>query len=211
MKNCVSNSSGVESNGVPGIEGSTWSAAATVCLHISLGQHRSMVNERDVAYEARRATTSAAVKPPASEKRARMLSTVSNGSGTVLSGAGWVASGRPMKTSSWGAPGQLLTPMAPANWMLHRRVSKGVLTVEGYENLQVSGGDVVALDEGALLVDDLVDTEVGVEVGLDVLEDSNGTVSSSTSVYDCQWGVMPATAGGLTRIGRERRWKARCR
>ena len=48
--------------------------------------------------------------------------------------------------------------------------------------LQVSGGDVVALDEGALLVDDLVNTEVRMEVGLDVLEDGNRSVSASTSV-----------------------------
>ena len=32
MKNCVSKMLGVESKGVPGIEGSTWSAAAMVCL-----------------------------------------------------------------------------------------------------------------------------------------------------------------------------------
>ncbi len=36
--------------------------------------------------------------------------------------------------------------------------------------LQVSRGDVVALDERALFVDDLVDTVVRVEVGLDVVE-----------------------------------------
>lgn len=59
-----------------------------------------------------------------------------NGSGTVRSGAGAVAIqyiraksykltillsiplGRPMKTGRAGAPGQLLTPTAPANWML---------------------------------------------------------------------------------------------
>ena len=38
------------------------------------------------------------------------------------------------------------------------------------------------LNEGALLVDDLVDTKVSVEVGLDVLEESDGAVSTSTSV-----------------------------
>ena len=47
--------------------------------------------------------------------------------------------------------------------------------------LQVSVTDVVALDEGALLVDDLVDTVVGVEGGLDGLEDGNGAVSTSTA------------------------------
>ena len=47
--------------------------------------------------------------------------------------------------------------------------------------LQVSVTDVVALDEGTLLVDDLVDTKVRMEVGLDVLEDGDRTVGSSTA------------------------------
>ena len=47
--------------------------------------------------------------------------------------------------------------------------------------LQVSVTDVVALDEGALLVDDLVDTKVRMEVCLDVLEDGDRTVGSSTA------------------------------
>ena len=38
------------------------------------------------------------------------------------------------------------------------------------------------LDEGALLVDDFVDAEVGVEVGLDVLEEGDRAVGTSTSV-----------------------------
>lgn len=50
---------GVESNGVPGIEESTWSAAATV-------------------WEARSAMTSSG-ENPASAKRARILVTVSEG------------------------------------------------------------------------------------------------------------------------------------
>ncbi len=47
---------------------------------------------------------------------------------------------------------------------------------------EVGGGDVVASDERGLLVDDLVTTEVGVEVGLDILEEGDGTVGTSTSV-----------------------------
>ena len=39
------------------------------------------------------------------------------------------------------------------------------------------------LDEGTLLVDDLVDTEVGMEVGLDVLEKGDGAVGASTSAW----------------------------
>ena len=52
--------------------------------------------------------------------------------------------------------------------------------------LQVSGGDVVPLDEGALLVDDLVDTQVGVEVRLDVLKDCNRAVRAAATVL---WSV----------------------
>ena len=47
---------------------------------------------------------------------------------------------------------------------------------------QVGGGDVVPLNEGTLLVDDLVDTKVRVEVGLDALEDGDRTVGTSASV-----------------------------
>ncbi len=49
-------------------------------------------------------------------------------------------------------------------------------------SLQVSRGEVVALDEGALFVDDLVDTVVRVEVGLDVFEEGDRTVGTSTTV-----------------------------
>ena len=38
------------------------------------------------------------------------------------------------------------------------------------------------LDEGTLLVDDLVDTKVRVEVGLDVLEHHDRAISSSATV-----------------------------
>ena len=117
-KNWVSKISGVESKGVPGIDGSTWSAAAMVCLRIPSAKLPLLQEDAGLTHEARRATTSAGLKFPASLKRWRMLSTVSNGSGTVPSGAGAVGAGRPSKNSRRGAPGQLLTPTAPANWML---------------------------------------------------------------------------------------------
>ena len=47
---------------------------------------------------------------------------------------------------------------------------------------QVGHGEVVARDDGPLLVDDLVDTKVGVEVSLDVIEDRDGSVRASASV-----------------------------
>ena len=43
----------------------------------------------------------------------------------------------------------------------------------------------MAGDERGLFVDDLVHTKISVEVGLDVLEDSDGAVGTSTSVV-CQ-------------------------
>ena len=48
-----------------------------------------------------------------------------------------------------------------------------MVCVRGETISQVGGGDIVALDERTLLVDDLVYTIVCVEVGLDVLEESN--------------------------------------
>ncbi len=43
---------------------------------------------------------------------------VPKGSGTVKSAAARTGGGRPRKNLSLGAPGQLLTPTAAANWML---------------------------------------------------------------------------------------------
>ena len=40
----------------------------------------------------------------------------------------------------------------------------------------------MASDDGPLLVDDLVDTKVRVEVGLDVIEDGDGSIRASPSV-----------------------------
>ena len=54
--------------------------------------------------------------------------------------------------------------------------------------LQVSGRDVVPLEDGALLVDDLVEPQAGVEIGLDALEDRDRAVSTSTTANNrgCQ-------------------------
>ncbi len=73
--------------------------------------------------------------------------------------------------------------MAPANWMLWWKMLSVLdsTTDIRWRRVQVGGGEVVAGDERPLLVDDLVDTEVGVEVGLDVLKKGNGAVSTSTS------------------------------
>ena len=67
--------------------------------------------------------------------------------------------------------------------MLRRNLSE-LHHIESYEYLQVTRGDVVPGNEGLLLIDNFVDTDVGVEVGLDILENDNGAVSSSTSVIN---------------------------
>lgn len=46
---------------------------------------------------------------------------------------------------------------------------------------QVGNGDVVSGDDGLLKLDDLVGTKVGMEEGLDLVENNEGTVSSSTT------------------------------
>ena len=48
------------------------------------------------------------------------------------------------------------------------------------EDLQVAEGDAVGQGEGTLSLDDVVDTVVGREVGLDFVEDDHRAVSSST-------------------------------
>ena len=97
-KNCASNELGVESNGVPGIVGSTLSWAATEC-------------------EARRSTTSTGEKP-ASPMRAKILLLSSDGSGTSRSGEGREMFERPARNCRRGPPAQFDTPTAPANWIL---------------------------------------------------------------------------------------------
>lgn len=51
---------------------------------------------------------------------------------------------------------------------------------------QVAGGNVVLGDERLLLVDNFVDAVVSVEVGLDVIEDNDGAIGTSTTVIKCQ-------------------------
>ena len=66
--------------------------------------------------------------------------------------------------------------------MLHEREDgkhHGLRT--GETTSQVGGGDVVALDERTLLVDDLVDTIVRVEVGLNVIEESDRSIGTSAT------------------------------
>ena len=71
-------------------------------------------------------------------------------------------------------------------------------------SLQVSSGHVVPLDEGTLLVDDLIDTKVRVEVGLDVREDGDRPVRASAtarivSTRSCTF--TEADVKGQTRTG----------
>ena len=61
-----------------------------------------------------------------------------------------------------------------------------MVTVRGETSSQVGGGDVVALDERTLLVNDLVDTIVRVEVGLNVREEGDRPVGPSASIQRYQ-------------------------
>ena len=49
------------------------------------------------------------------------------------------------------------------------------------KDLQVTDGDVVTSNEGLVLVDDFVDTGVGVVLGFDVVEDDNRTIGTSAT------------------------------
>lgn len=51
-------------------------------------------------------------------------------------------------------------------------------------NAQISGGDIVTSDERLLLVHNFIDTNVCVEVGLNILKDNNRTISSSATVVE---------------------------
>lgn len=49
------------------------------------------------------------------------------------------------------------------------------------DHAQVSGGDIVFSNERLLSVDNFVDSQVRVEVGLNVLKDNHGTVGTATT------------------------------
>jgi hypothetical protein len=108
----VSKVKGVESKGTCWKPGMTWSERATVC-------------------DASSAMTSSGVKSPPSAMRARISSTLFCGSGMSPSMAGAVALGRPAMNSRRGAPGQLLTATAPANWIMSPAVMPLWLATKG--------------------------------------------------------------------------------
>jgi len=88
----------------------------SVCV-IPTSQPQYCYGVKKYTNEAKSATTSSELKP-ASEKRAKMVSVDWVGEGTMESGAAAVATGRPAKNSSRGAPGQFPIPTAAASWML---------------------------------------------------------------------------------------------
>ncbi|KAJ2989957.1 hypothetical protein NUW54_g8623 [Trametes sanguinea] len=109
--------------------------------------------------------------------------TTSSGENT---GSGWLGgqANTEVASSTWrGAPGQLDAPSAPANMMLREDVSICANSLENgrAQDSQVGVRDVVAGDDGLLEGDDLVEADVGVEVGLDVGEDGDGPVRASTA------------------------------
>ena len=64
--------------------------------------------------------------------------------------------------------------------MLRRNLSE-LHHIESYVYLQVTRGDVVPGNEGLLLIDNFVDTDVGVEVGLNVIEESDRSIGTSAT------------------------------
>ncbi len=85
-----------------------------------------------------------------------------------------------MKALSVGAPGQLEVPTAPENWMLQGDTSE--LQLHLYiKNIQVSNAHSTPLLERPEALDNLIQANVGVEFGLDVREDHDGAVGSSTT------------------------------
>ena len=48
--------------------------------------------------------------------------------------------------------------------------------------LQITGGDVVASNEGFLRLHNFIDTQVGVERGLYVTEDDDGAIGASSPI-----------------------------
>ena len=65
-------------------------------------------------------------------------------------------------------------------------MSRGLRGARAVSYSQVSGGDVVPCDNRLLERNNLVRSEVRVEVGLDVLEDRDRTVSASTANRSAQ-------------------------
>lgn len=167
MKNWVSKRSGVVSNGVlranseffafvrksahPGMDSSTWSAAAIVWLSWAEGW---IIRRLIKSHDASKATVSAALNPPlaifcritvtlsvkireGSESETRH---VPNGSGMRKLGEAAFGWGLPITKESLGAPGQLETPTAPANWILfctvisnQNRQIKNLTNLQGWE------------------------------------------------------------------------------
>ncbi|OJT02980.1 hypothetical protein TRAPUB_6459 [Trametes pubescens] len=172
MKNWVSNSSGVESNGVPGMVGSTWSAAAIVCLQGMLCERASHARgsrgdirgeESDDLVRAELAGVVEAREDLADVVERLGHRQVGCGLCRVLATEEHVQAGRARAVAHADRAGELDTAFGG--------------------NVQVGGTEVVAGDDRRLRVDDLVDTVVGVEVRLDAREDSNRAVRAASAEY----------------------------
>ena len=81
------------------------------------------------------------------------------------------------------AVGSGLGSRSAADEEVHLRSTRAVAERDGpCERDEVSWGNVVLRDERLLDLDDFVKANVRVEVGLDLVEDHDGAVSTSTAV-----------------------------
>lgn len=77
----------------------------------------------------------------------------------------------------------LILTRCAANEELHLRSSCAVTESDGTgECDEITRSDTVPRDEGLLQLDDFVKTDVGVECGLDLVEDHNRPVRSTATV-----------------------------
>ena len=146
----------------PGMVGSTVSAPAIEC-------------------DERRATTSSG-ENPTEAKRDNILSTLSNGSGTRSGGDAALGCGRPRRNWTRGAPGQLARLSAPANWILQGVGS--LVKMQKIEYLQVSRcQDMrIFMEERTKVVEDVVQAIIGRERQLSLIEDEDGSISTSAAI-----------------------------
>ena len=118
---------------------------------------------------------------PTDPNRDKMESTLSNGSGTRFGGEAAFGCGRPRANLTRGAPGQLARLRAPASWMLQNIERSGVDKISRLLQIAWTKDMGVLLEEWTDGVKDVVETVVGGECQLSLVESENRSVSASSS------------------------------
>ncbi len=132
------------------------------------------------------ATTSSGVRKPTSPKRVMMDSTLSKGSGTRARGRrrdGFAHARR--RTGCAELRGTVTRLTAPASWTLRKIIRQRNESGIGRLIIQVSWGHDVGVleEEGAERVEDIIDTKVGGESELCLVEGSDRPVSASSTIF----------------------------